>query len=193
LPSIIWPRAAAIVSRSSALSITRSRRSVSAWSRIAGSASFRPLSVNSTMTPRRSVSSAMRRMWPAFSSGRKRFDRLSEARISVSSSALGDMRRAQHNLATRRPPACRATRAGARRVLPSPDPVSRANELRKISAGQRDGKRRMDTLQAHSARHGRLLPRSDLAHSGLAFAVTFACFVLGYPLAYLTAPGPERW
>jgi putative spermidine/putrescine transport system permease protein len=28
---------------------------------------------------------------------------------------------------------------------------------------------------------------------GLGFAVTFACLALGYPLAYLTARGPERW
>jgi putative spermidine/putrescine transport system permease protein len=28
---------------------------------------------------------------------------------------------------------------------------------------------------------------------GLGFAVTFACLVLGYPLAYLIARGPERW
>jgi putative spermidine/putrescine transport system permease protein len=28
---------------------------------------------------------------------------------------------------------------------------------------------------------------------GLGFAVTFACLVLGYPLAYLIARGPKRW
>ncbi|WP_342363734.1 ABC transporter permease [Terrarubrum flagellatum] len=28
---------------------------------------------------------------------------------------------------------------------------------------------------------------------GLGFAVTFACLLLGYPLAYLIARGPERW
>jgi hypothetical protein len=60
--SIIRLSAEATTRCSSFDSAATSLRSVSAWSRIAGSTNRRPCSVSSTMTPRPSISSAIRRI-----------------------------------------------------------------------------------------------------------------------------------